>query len=543
MTGTPAPAVGEWGGLTPVEAPVINPPSTQAVSAAPPEITDWTRLPRLVGRKAETGLATFAGYPGSFLRFGSQIVNALLPESMRGPSVLEEAGLMPPTSQEVVDYLGRHGVGMQSNIMPSGPFENALGGAVQGAAQTAPMLLFGPEAAVAPGLIGGAAGGAAENLTGSPAVGAAVGALGGFGAQGIINLFSKGVEGVAAKLGTSETMQEAGEALVDAAKKWRNTEFDAMQNRAAAPLDAAVTAAGGVPVNPSEVVTRANDLIARGGQAADATRAFFDRTIKSGGALSATAKDIAVGNTVSWDEARKFRTELGSYLRTSRPTDKAAIEYLYGGATNDLGAAANTIGAGDLFSNFNAVSRFAHEFNDGLIENILSSSEPGAMASRMLTQGRQGGSSLQELRQQMPDAVDELAAAHLRTGGVKAWQRLSPEAREQLVADPSLRAFIDRQIPRPVAAGMFGATGAHTLESLLGGGVAHATAMLAGHLFPETAGLNPLITGAGGELLGYAAPSLWRGIRAAGRQPSLLVAPAVGAFSGGNALQPQAVTP
>lgn len=503
----------------------------QEVHSAPPQMSGPGRYLAGAGEAAIRGLIHTAGLPGD-----------LLPRV--DPAMLDYLGLPPgtssaalPSTNELLDFAGRHGVPvMSANLVPEPGLERIGAEAVSGAAGAAPLVALGAPALgmILAGASGGAAGEAAhEALPNSTAAPIIAGTLAG----GLAGLRSgPTIESVAKQLGTSETLEHAGLALEDAATSWRQGGMDHVIDAARAPLDALVP--GSAPVVPRELVSRQSDLLARGGQASDAVKDFFTSTAKSGGALGQTATDIQLGLPITWDEAKAFRTELGTNLRNARPAERAAIEHLYGGITADLGSTATMAGAGDEFANFNAVSTAAYKLDAGPVEQILGASQPGAAANRFLVQARQGGQPLAQLRAASPefsDAVDELAAAHLRTGG--AWSKLSPEGQAALVPDPDLRSAASQVAPKAASR-----SGTHSLQAIAGGTFAHAASIVGSSLLPQGSAVNPLVTGAAGELAGMVAPSLWRGARRLA-SPALLPPALVGAVAGANPLTVPPVTP
>lgn len=500
----------------------------QEVRAAPPQDTSFLRYPRMGFQAAETGLAKAAGLPGDLQSLGNAGVNYLLPERMRGPP-----GFSLPTGSDVVDYLGRHGIGRTADVLPSGPGERAFSGGIEGGAAAAPLLLAGPEAGIIPGLVGGTTGGAVEGLTGSPAAGAAAGVISGLAGTGISSLLSGGLERIASRLGGSETLQQAGEALQDSAREWKRTVMPAAEAAVWGPVDAAIP-----PHTPTFLTNYGQalqDLTTRApSQAATAAVLTPATTRRLSSALTSTY--------ASWEDARAIRSMLGEAMSNPKlfpDLGPKQISTLYRAVTEDLHDAALGVGADDLFNAANAESARLHAIGEGPMSRLVTGISrevtdrpPEAVASSLLSAGRRGGSDLGVLREAIPDAVDELAAAHLRVNS-RGWSGLAPEAQQALIPEDWMRQRVSRAIPGPPPR-----IGSHSLQALVGGTAAHSAGMLLGHFFPETQGTNPLITGAASELMGLAAPSAWRGARALVYNPGLAVAPAVGGYGGGNTLVP-----
>ena len=70
--------------------------------------------------------------------------------------------------------------------------------------------------------------------------------------------------------------------------------------------------------------------------------------------------------------------------------------------------------AQQLFQQANAYTRAGHDFIDSTLNKIMNASTPEQAARNTLSGGAFGGTQLQTLRQQMPDATNELAAVSLR---------------------------------------------------------------------------------------------------------------------------------
>lgn len=383
------------------------------------------------------------------------------------------------------------------------------------------------------GTAGGTAAEGTKLLGGSPAMQIAAGLAAGFSTQAL-GAGVRTIAHIAGDLGDSATLQQAGTKVQTLAEDWRQNILPQKLADASSPLDAAVPAS--TTLSPTELIRRAQDLLSRGGQAANAVRDFLSGTAKSGGALGATAQAVQGGLTSSalgtpalpsltWQEARAFRTELGQQLRTAKPAERPALEHLYAGATDDLGTTAAANGAGDQFAAFNAESTRLHNLDRGPIEEILSR-DPGDAAQRLLTRSARQGTILQGLRTELPEAVDELASAHLRLNpDARAWGRLASEAQEQLVLNPADRAIIQAAAPQKGAPGL----GTKMLESLVGGTVGGAGARIIGNALVP--GVNPLVTEAAGELIGNVAPFVGRSLRRAVANP---LVPASGALGGSN---------
>lgn len=506
----------------------VNPATTASVSAAPEQDASWLRYPRMLWQQAASGFGEGAGTPGELQAAANRGVNALLPPEQQGPPAWQA-----PSGNEVLDYLGRRGIGTTADVIPTGPWERAFAGAVRGTAKAAPLLLAGPEAAALPGALGAATGGAVEGLTGSPAAGMAAGSITGLGAQ---RLLTPSLSRLASRLGSSETLQEAGDHLQEAVRNWRSSVMPAQEAAVWGPVDAAVPKAE--PVLLHNFRSELDDIT----RATPTQQPLMNVLV--GGRQQALAK--AMTTPVSnWGDARAIRTRLGNAMSNPRlipDMDAADISRLYGAITEDLGNTAGALGANDLFAAANAESARLHQLGGGPLGRVASGvhpevndPRPEAVASRLLSGARQGGSDLAALRETVPTAVDELAAATLRVNP-KLWHRFAPEAQTHLVSDPELRASIGSVLPAGTAA-----PGTRQLTSLVGARLGDIAGIIGGHFLPGASAINPLVAGAIGEAGGILAPAAARGVRRLALQPSRLM-PGLAGTLGGNTLVPSEAT-
>ena len=518
-------------------------PSPQSVSAAPPQDTSWLRYPVMLGQAAVRGLTQAASLPGELL--SAVGVPQLTPEQQADiQAVSGSPALIFPTRAQIESQLGS-AEGDVRHLVGQGPHpeaERLLTAPVEAIAANAPYVLAGPEGLATRLGLSAAAGEAGElaqeyapNVSGGPAAAGLV--VGGAG-QLVRNLASgHPVARIASSLGTSSTPEEAGTTLQQWAKSFRDPEnpqgMDAQLSTARAQLDAAIPA--GTTVDHAQLLSNANELLARGGRAADAVRNFFRQTVKSGGqrgaAAAAVQGDLAPGGALvpgagaaplDWQASAGLRSELGAAYRSTRdPTERSALKYLYAGHTQDLGQAAAEAGAGDQFSAFNGLSTDLHSLDEGPVESLLSNN-PGPVAVSLINQAKKGGTHLAGLRA-AGAPVDELAAGTLQSNpGV--WKNLSPEGKLALVGNPDLLDRLDR-FARPPSklAQLSEAYG----NALVGGGLGS----LAGHLYSGDSPTGAILGAALGEAAGRFAPQAAR-IISYPLRPNMLGAELAGAEAG-----------
>lgn len=503
-----------------LEGLTINPSPTQELRTAPAQTAGIERYARGALDAAVRGVDVGLGLPGDLIHW----VN---PKGGLDNSLWFRHGL--PTSNELLGMTGRWGLTQRADTIPEKGWERIASEGLAGLTSAAPFLAAGmpPVSTLATGAVAGAAGEAAHELMPGTerAVGAAVGLAGAATAARSIGRMAK-------QLGTSETLQDAGTELQRAVRDWRANVMPAAEAKAWAPVDAAIP--GNTPVMLMNLNAALNDINRSAPTQqglADLLTATFPRQMQDrlAGRLGTT-----------WEDARTIRTMIGNAMSTPKlveEIDPRNMRRLYGAISQDLNDTATAVGAQDLFNTANAESTRLHLLAQNPMSRIARGTvehgndpNPEAIANTLLNEGKRGGTSLSALREEVPDAVNELGAALLRTNP-RLWKNLAPEAKEALAVDPSLRRGIDLALPPSKG------TATHALQSLAGGTFSHSLAMLLGHI--AAPGLNPLLTGAAGELGGMVAPSVWRGGRQMLADPTRMMGlPAVGAIAGGNALIP-----
>ena len=168
------------------------------------------------------------------------------------------------------------------------------------------------------------------------------------------------------------------------------------------------------------------------------------------------------------------------------------------------------------------------DFAKGPLAKIIKTKSPSAsdplpetVARQLLAGGRNGSSTLDALRAEMPDAVDELAAAHLSTSP-SGWSKFPDSTKSALVADAKVRSKLDSALPVPSARPAnpllpFAESGAGGFGlSYLGGLISH----MGGHSFELGRDL--------GGALGASAPLAWHYARHLSEHPELLRNPLIG---------------
>lgn len=297
------------------------------------------------------------------------------------------------------------------------------------------------------------------------------------------------VNAVADGLGTSTSFQQAGQHLQDSARDWVANVMPSREAAAWAPVDAAIAPTTGTPV--PQLQSALQDINSKGGAAQGLIEQLGSRLpaklgqqledlIGAGPRTAGSVTGAVPGAPLTWSEARQLRSSLGDALSNPSVTkdiSETDLRKLYSAVTGDLRSTAGTVAenattpeqlnALNAFDGANAASTQLHAFNDNVLGKIITtgnagqeSIKPEDAAKALLAGARKGGTDLAALRQEMPGAVDELAAAHIRQTGLDspeyagspvsskfpvAWgpKSLPDESRIALIPDPVTRQRLD----------------------------------------------------------------------------------------------------
>lgn len=534
-------------------APSAAATSSPAAAPSPSPNAVWpasTRIPAYLGSQALSGAASDLDLLGGAVRAvgNPALVNGagnrvMLPgEIPRATSARDFTSPEPPIS--IVDVLRQAGLVDNPALAPQSPQERIAGSAAAGVGASIPLLPFGPAAAtLASGALGGAAGEATRQTMPadtSEAVPATVGALAGLGVGGIVNATRAGtsIPSIARGLGSAETVEGAGTAVQQAARQWIKDTFvgdpaagrlsQVEQIKAAIPPIAPTTL---TPMNNYSQMVR--DLLAGGsGRYGGAGSPFSSKFIES------LDKQLnSIGSDATWSEAEGIQRKIGQLI--ANPTldhsaDQTEVDALYKALLSDRQSVATANGIGLQFDAANAEIHNLYNIRRGVMSKITKGDEPdyrpGDVASQLMAGGVRQGSDLKVLRDTIPSAVDELGAGHLQSVP-KAWTRLSPEAKEQLVPDSATRLALDAALPDSTAISPM----AHAIQAVAGGGFGSGAGHAISQWFP---GVHPLVTGGILEMLGYLAPSVFRGTKNLVTNPNSALQPLMGAGGAGAGKQP-----
>jgi hypothetical protein len=241
--------------------------------------------------------------------------------------------------------------------------------------------------------------------------------------------FGGALENIAGPLGKSATLQDAGSALQQGARDWfgrwrtaQENAWDAVSNKVMQPQPSGIPMPGGPPVSMSGVdqeLSRTQSMLPNAPELAGIMQdPVFARL------QTALGKDVDPTGALPWQDARNLRTLVGEKLDQSLLSgdqSSAAWRRIYGQLSDSLGVTARYMGAGNEWANANQITSQGHNFVDNVLSRIIDSKNPAQTsippenaAAFALGGAPRGGSVLQQIRDQMPDAADELAAYKLR---------------------------------------------------------------------------------------------------------------------------------
>lgn len=519
------------------EVPV---PFAEAAQTA--QMSGALRLPAMAGSDALRGGAKTVGMIGDFQQWlASKLPSYNAKQGPEDPS-LGVAPQLPsisiPTTNELMPMLKERGLIDRPDLYPQNQGEKYLSAVSEGAGSTVPLLPLGqPIAALAAGAMGGAAGQAAKDLLPDSEVAPAVaGLVAGIGTQGLVSMLATGrVERIAAAMGQSKTWQEAGTQVQQQARTYLEKTMPARLESIWAPVDSQMQGA-------AAKLTNFETELAKQTSKSPSVQPVVDELSPK---MPARLQD-ALGNSVAgltgsatWADVKTLRTALGDALKNPMvvkdlPAD--SISKLYRALTKDMEASAQAVSptALKLFKEANKESTDLYKFAEGTLGKIVAGAKasagdpvPEMVAKRLLTAGKAGGSDLQALRAKLPEAVNELGAAHLRAGlDPSSWTKLSPEAKEALIPNERLRSTMNGLAKEalPKSPGML-AQGVSSIAGNLGGNVV-------GRTLAHGLGMDPNVVGDIGSAIGMISPFVWQGGRMIANNPLALVPPAAGANAG-----------
>lgn len=235
-------------------------------------------------------------------------------------------------------------------------------------------------------------------------------------AKKTLDEFGNAVEDTASKIGKSVTLQEAGNALQAEGKTWLNR-FKTEGQQHWDAVDNAIGKNTAVPLSSSQQALATITAPAQGNRAMEK---FLQSPIAQ--QFKQIIKTSKTGQ-VPWETARALKTRIGEYLANPElvaDAGGAQAKMLYGAISNDMKS--SLVGNPDALARFDQANAFTskgHEFIDNFLSNISGKGiAPEQAAAYALNSGVRGGTTLQALRQEMPEGVNQLASAAMRRGSM-----------------------------------------------------------------------------------------------------------------------------
>lgn len=254
-------------------------------------------------------------------------------------------------------------------------------------------------------------------------------------------------------LGSSTTPQQAGNNLQDAARKWLTTDFPAKKAAAWAPVDAQIPASTPVALGAfgqALASIRGNAGVLQ--PLADSMGGAMVRRVSDALSNVEAGQQLGVVAPTTWADVRQLRTTLGDAManpQTTRDIGAQNLAHLYATATQDLRTTAQAISpeAVAAFDAANAETTRLFDIAQGPMAKVVDSPtkslmdpKPENVVTSLLAGGKKGATDLAVLRQELPDATNDLTHYAVKDG---KWTGLAPEAKEALVPDPGIRGDLD----------------------------------------------------------------------------------------------------
>lgn len=298
--------------------------------------------------------------------------------------------------------------------------------------------------------------------------------------------FGNATNNFASQFGKSKTMQDAGTSLQQGGKQWlanfKNSSgkaWDAVDNAVGSNTPAALTNTESTlssiknqaPQNPQLQKFLGSKLAGDiDGIITEAKGNYKPASFNSQGLIVPSSGNVA--SPVTWSNLKSMRSRIGEYL--SNPdlisdAGTAQAKQLYGALSQDMKNTALTSGnpqALPLLESANTLTKNGHDFIENTLSGITEKGvQPEDAAKFALSGNKIGGSNLAALRQEMPDATDELAAYKIRdaaqatavkqnaAGNAISPSRflaelgdggkMSPEALSALIPEPADKSVLD----------------------------------------------------------------------------------------------------
>lgn len=251
-------------------------------------------------------------------------------------------------------------------------------------------------------------------------------------AQELNNNIAGAAENVASKLGKSTSLQEAGTVLQKEAQDW----IDNVGDKHAAvwdPVNAAIPADTPVDIskyrdainaNRDRLSAFANTVKTVSPGAAKDLEGSLDKDFPAGpGGAQTSDGSVRMpggGNYVppqpTWKDVQGLRSMFGELRGDPGAIEKIGdknLSRIYASLSDTLGDTAEKNGVGDLFDKANMESSRLYDIQKNIMYPIIDT-DPEKAAAKLMAGAKNGSSSLDVIRGELPTAADELGAYHIR---------------------------------------------------------------------------------------------------------------------------------
>lgn len=259
-------------------------------------------------------------------------------------------------------------------------------------------------------------------------------------AKATVGAWNTALQKTADMLGTSKTAQQAGEQMQAQGNNW----LDAFKQNSKTNWNNVEMQVGNTTPTPTPNYQATLDQIRTDIPTASATRDVLEPDLnrdlltalttdtrvppRNTGLLDAQGNPIvtpAQSKPLTWADVNGIRKQIGQRLADPTTYDdpaNAQLKQLYAALSSDQEALVGTKGqaAQDAFNTARDYSSNGHQFIENVLSKIVKGNAitPEQATRNMLGSSGAGGTTLQALRAEMPQAADELASYKLRDMGL-----------------------------------------------------------------------------------------------------------------------------
>jgi len=290
------------------------------------------------------------------------------------------------------------------------------------------------------------------------------------------------IQTVANTAGRTSSPQASGTVVQNEARSWlgEGGKFETGKATAQAPVDALVAEAPGMLVSRQPFADALTAITEKGGSNQELIellkprlparmRDIFDPPapgqpkpgqVRPGGKPIEPQPEPIITREQSWDDARALKSALGDAMADPQilkdiPQQQVAALYRAQAQSMEEALAANasrfSVDPVAVFRKANAELERLYDIAGGPIARLVSGKKPSlqfdpkpeAIAQSLINDAKAGGTDLAVFRQEIPKAMDELIAAHLKKHP-EDWKEFSQEAKDALLPGVERQRAIDQ---------------------------------------------------------------------------------------------------